>query len=395
MSSVLEKLVTPPPPGQDEATRFLPRLFDYLLIVAFVLAIMLPAYGMFTRSTPLQPLNRNEKLLPFPTLQPRLASLLSYPLAYRDYFQQAFGGRQELVRLHALVCVKLLHVASSHNSLIGKNGWLFYHGPNYYHRTAPPFTPAELDAWQQVFDKRRDWLAQQGIRYLVVLVPEKYTIYPEYMPAEERPAYQISRLDQLLARMHSASTVPMLDLRPTLFAHKQPDLLYRKTDSHWNDLGGFYGYQAIIDYLRRWYPHMHPATLGDYSIGWVPFSEGDAAVELGLQDQYEEMVPQLRPLNRIPVSYLDSSTAGTPDTRVMKDVIITECPRADIPKVVILRDSFCYMLTPYLSQHFGRAVYLWEFGFNAKAIAQEHPDLVIQERVERVLFDPPLPPGVP
>jgi len=319
----------------------------------------------------------------------------AFPLAYRDYFQQTFAGRQSLVRLHALVTVNLLHVPSTHKTLLGSDNWLFFNGIDYYKRNAPPLTPDELNAWQHVFDTRNNWLAKRGIHYLVVFVPEKYTIYPEYMPAEERPAYKVSRLEQLLAHMRDSSSVPMLDLRPALLAHKAQGILFRKTDAHWNDLGGFFAYQAIMNRLQQWYPHAQPSALSDYSIGQMPFTEGEAATEMGLPYQYEEQVPQLLAVHPKHVHTLERNSAGYPDTRVIKDVIITECRHAEIPKVVILRDSFCYMLTPFLSQHFGRAVYLWEFGFNPQVIEQEHPDLVIQERVERVLLAPPLPAGIP
>ncbi len=31
--------------------------------------------------------------------------------------------------------------------------------------------------------RRREWLAARGIAYVVTVVPEKFTIYPEHLPA--------------------------------------------------------------------------------------------------------------------------------------------------------------------------------------------------------------------
>ena len=52
----------------------------------------------------------------------------------------------------------------------------------------------------------------------------------------------------------------------------------------------------------------------------------------------------------------------------------------------MFRDSFASRLVPFLSEHFSRAVYLWQNDFDAEVIEQEHPDVVIQEIVSRHLY---------
>ena len=53
-----------------------------------------------------------------------------------------------------------------------------------------------------------------------------------------------------------------------------------------------------------------------------------------------------------------------------------------LPRAVIFRDSFSSRLVPFLSEHFSRAVYLWQNDFDANVVSEEHPDLVIQEILE-------------
>ena len=57
-----------------------------------------------------------------------------------------------------------------------------------------------------------------------------------------------------------------------------------------------------------------------------------------------------------------------------------------LPRAVIFRDSFVSRLVPFLSEHFSRAVYLWQNDFDANAVEQERPDVVIQEIVGRHLY---------
>ncbi len=69
--------------------------------------------------------------------------------------------------------------------MIGRDGWLFFTGKQMIenYRGVKTFTPGELQNWQTLLEKRRDWLARRGIKYLCVIPPDKHSIYPEYLPA--------------------------------------------------------------------------------------------------------------------------------------------------------------------------------------------------------------------
>jgi hypothetical protein len=59
-----------------------------------------------------------------------------------------------------------------------------------------------------------------------------------------------------------------------------------------------------------------------------------------------------------------------------------------LPHAVVFVDSFGERLEPWLSESFGRALYLTyqKRDFDMRAIRREHPDVVIQEWVERRLM---------
>jgi hypothetical protein len=67
--------------------------------------------------------------------------------------------------------------------------------------------------------------------------------------------------------------------------------------------------------------------------------------------------------------------------------LVTEIPGSTLPRAVIFRDSFASQLAPLLSEHFSRAVYLWQNDFDAQVVEEECPDIVIQEIVGRHLFN--------
>jgi hypothetical protein len=48
-----------------------------------------------------------------------------------------------------------------------------------------------------------------------------------------------------------------------------------------------------------------------------------------------------------------------------------------------------FHLIPLLAEKFSRATFTWQKRFDAELIKREHPDVVIEERVERVLVNGP------
>ena len=106
------------------------------------------------------------------------------------------------------------------------------------------------------------------------------------------------RLDALVELVRSATpttlTWPVLDLRPSLLAKKSAGLLYHKTDSHWNQLGAFYGDQAIVERLRAHYPQLRQLELTDFSVETTAH-RGDLLHMDVLFEGYMEPAPFLRP----------------------------------------------------------------------------------------------------
>ncbi len=64
------------------------------------------------------------------------------------------------------------------------------------------------------------------------------------------------------------------------------------------------------------------------------------------------------------------------------------CKGANL-RVLVFRDSFFELVRPFLSENFQQVVYLWQI-YNQKnaeiMIDYFHPNLVIEERIERLGF---------
>jgi alginate O-acetyltransferase complex protein AlgJ len=354
---------------------------ERMLIAIFLAAVAVPLVGMaFVGNGGVTAEKRT--LAERPTLSWNAASLRTFPDRMARYFEDHFAFRQQLVRWQAELRLNTLGVSPSEAVIKGRDGWLFYadDGAMADYAVAPPFTEAELELWRRTLQDTSDWLDAQGIAYLFVISPDKHLVYPEFMPVAIRRA-TISRIDQLVTYLDQHSTVRVLDLRPALLQAKAQERIFHRTDTHWNDRGAFVGYQQILDALAPSVPGLTHTSRAHFEPRAV-MSEGlDLAGMLGLTHSLAEddlvLVPRHPPAARI----LEPSQ---PDRRLMHARIVTETADRG-PRAVIFMDSFGAGLVRFLSEHFSRAVYLWQTNVDPKTIREERPRVVIHEWVGRRL----------
>jgi len=227
-----------------------------------------------------------------------------------------------------------------------------------------------------------DALRAQGVAYLFVLAPDKHVIYPEHLPASihrVRPTY---RMDELLAYLRQHTDLSVLDLRPALIARKQVEQVYFRTDTHWNDAGAFAGYQDILRAASRAVEGLAPQDRSSFTPVERDEPGGDLAEMLGVPELLRERSTYLEPRTPRRARLLEPPTLreGYEVARV-----VTEVRDSRLPRLVMFRDSFATRLIPLLSEHFSRAVYLWQYNFDPAVVEAEHPDVVIEEWVGRKL----------
>jgi len=369
-------------PSAHDAPR---NRWNPILVVLFLAIIATPGIGL-ALGADRAALSESEmrELAKFPAWSWQRSDIAKWPAAFQRYFEDHFAFRNQLLHWQSTLLWRVLRTSSSDTVIAGTHDWLFYadDGGIGDYVSAYPFTPAELETWRLTLERTRDWLKTKGIRYLVVLAPDKHMIYPEFMPASlhrMRPDY---RADQLLAYMRAKSTVEILDLRPALIAAKADDLLYHRYDTHWNDRGGLVGYQQIADRLHAWWPSLRPLQRADFDESpSVP--SGDKTTMLGLTDEGKLAMPGLVPRHGWAHRVVEPTR---PDPYGEDGRVVTEIADTALPRAVMFRDSFAGRLMPYLSEHFSRIVYLWENDFDPEVVRQEHPQVVIQEYVARHLL---------
>jgi hypothetical protein len=317
---------------------------------------------------------------------PSLAWFDALPEALERYYDDRVGLRDDMIRAWAWLHLELLDISPSPSLIVGKRGWLFFGDANAVaqYRGTVRFDEAELDEWMRVLRERRDWLAARGTPYLLVLVPNKHRIYGRYMPDALNRVRDESHLDQLAARLAEAGDVAFVDLREPLAEAARAQRIYHKTDTHWNDLGAWTAYLAILERLGR----ELPALAGRPPVEVRPLVRttpgGGLARIVGLS--------LARPEDSFDLVVVDPRGEAPPHRRrALDERIRKRLPFAlgtgdpGQPTAVVFRDSFADALIPFLSESFSRVVYAWERDVDPRIVESENPDVVIQEIAERFL----------
>ena len=325
-------------------------------------------------------------LAPAPALSALWRDPAGFGPALAAHARDAAPFRDHLIRAGFRLRLALLGQSPAPSVLWGREGWLYFTQESALDDAlnAIPLDAGDIATMVRTQVERQNWLAAQGIAYLVVVAPNKATVYPEFLPAGLRPLGPRSRLDQVLPALRQAG-VAVLDLRQTLAQAKTEHRAYLKTDTHWNRFGAYRAASAVVASLREKLPGLAPLTDAACVIEEKEQPGGDLAEMLLMPDVLTEVdiVPRLldaRAREAAPGAYADP--AGQPG----RDRIARETDRPDGPRAIFFHDSFTRPMVPYLAEGFSRSVFLWSHAFSPEIIRAERPDVVVLEVVERYIF---------
>jgi hypothetical protein len=133
--------------------------------------------------------------------------------------------------------------------LEGREKWLFYRLDNseaYYNGTNL-MTNAELSEYVTTMKTLKALCDAKGIELQISIWPNKEQVYPEFMGTT--PTVSEKRVDRLVKYVRENSDVNIIYPIDELKAAKPYFETYFQYDTHWNNAGGFVGYQAMLKSL--------------------------------------------------------------------------------------------------------------------------------------------------
>ena len=266
-------------------------------------------------------------------------------------------------------------------ALLGKDGWMEYTGGG----NLDDFQSANIFKNKKDFAKElttlNQYLKPQGITLLIVIAPNKTSIYPDKLPEQIKSLSKQSRFDRLISYLDNNNLPVIVDLRPALRTARQDQDVYYKTDTHWNGYGAFVAYTAIINALGSSYPNLKPYKEADLEL---------VTTNPGIHD-----IPNLMRITFI----TEPSFFFEPKTPFVQTVHpgdylgyyqYSSIQDSKLPTLLMFYDSFgLAYLNNYLSMNFGKSHFVHTRSMlkylTQESIQQFKPDVIVIEIAERDL----------
>lgn len=340
------------------------KTLQRIFIVCFLLLCLLPSVGMlvFGETEPVA----NEILAQRPrlTVSGKLNKNVLSDLT--DYIADRFALRREFVNAWAVLNAGLFHTSAEDQVVLGTDGWLYY-APTLDDYMGRALSDEELDLAARNLAAIQAYAEERNATFLFTIAPNKNSLYPGNMPGYIPSGHASSNAVKIVPYLERYG-VNYVDLFEVFNA--EDEVLYYRTDSHWNDRGAALAADSLLAASGR---------EGVYSAG--PFAPADAH----RGDLYDMLFP-LGTDTEEAESYAGFrfTTRNNPNGgNAMK--IETEC--ADGEGVLLCwRDSFGISLYPYLADSFSEALFLRSGSYDLSMIDEFGADVVLIELVERDLY---------
>jgi alginate O-acetyltransferase complex protein AlgJ len=304
---------------------------------------------------------------------------------FDEWFAVRLGFRYPLIYVGTSFHLGVLGRSLDRHIFFGRDGWMFWTDDR---ETVPAimadsrgklqFKPEEIRRIDALLRATRDSFAACGIPSAIVVAPNKQSIYGEFLLDAEAGVPQ-TRFDALMDALSDSARAMIIDPRPIMQAAKiahAPVHLFNKTETHWNDLGAFYAYSAIIGELARamQIAHLERASLDNYRVTVERYAGGDMATRVLFAPwRFADENVSVTPRDPIP---------GGRVTQLDRTYFVSRNP-AGTGRLVLFGDSFAFQVMPFLAQHFEEVHHYVDEAFNGSIVARHRADAVLLLMVER------------
>lgn len=375
----------PPAPVRRPPPARIRRLADRAVILLFVGGLAVVGFGTFAREQP--PLNENRDRHPLPPLSAQKHVLQDFPRWFDLYFGDRVGYRDVLIGWRKDVSYRVFGEPTTNGGWIGRDGWLFLDvaDPDRAKPNAPS-VDERVRRWADALTERHAALKARGIRYVVLIPPEKSSVYPEHLPgfyARHPPPEPVAKLAGLLAERG----VPCVNPLTQFLTEKRqtPYPLYYKQDSHWTYDGARAAYRLLAAAVGGFEP------LGDdgFTVTRRAFA-GDLGRMVGMpESEWGEPGREWKLRERVVVREDDPVWAANLPPEAKPPSLPPRaytCDAAPGPAVVLFRDSFAEQLVTYLIADCRRCAVVSSESVEWAVVDAERPAVVVQELVARKLY---------
>ncbi len=278
-----------------------------------------------------------------------------------------FALRSELITANNLLKAGLFATSDEDQVIVGKNGWLYFSETAADYIGQNQLSDEDIVHLATTLDMMNAYVEGRGGKLVFAVAPNKNTLYPDNMPAYYRRTAGETNLDRVTRQLRGKAY--FADLRQAL--ESVGEQTYHARDSHWNNRGALYAYQALLDTAGK--PHeTYAGTPWEWRRNW----EGDLDAMI---------FPKLGLLDWQAVFRTEWTYRYTSNFHSVEDVLITTENEAADGSLLVFRDSFSNALLPFLAQSYETAKFSRATPYTLRDMETAAYDTVILEIAERNL----------
>lgn len=230
------------------------KVLNYIFVVLFLAVCIIPLIFSNKKAGMISTVE-NRALAEFPkvfnddgTINPELKT------GFNSWLNDNIGFRDTLMSLNTKIQYTLFDKINSSDVISGKNGWLFYQGEggisinDFQAKTL--YTEKQLKKILKNVTELQEWCDDNGMEFVLMLMPNKEHIYREYMPDGIEEVHEEKNIDLVVDYIRENSDIKVVYPKEELLKAKEKYDVYYKYDTHWNDLGAYEGYKALMGSLN-------------------------------------------------------------------------------------------------------------------------------------------------
>ena len=354
-----------------------------ILIALFVGSLILPNLiwagfsGHFDTEN-----NANRELAAFPQIS--LASMGKFPAEFEAFYKDHVPFKNTLVNLSHFIDTEFFMTTKIGDVVIGEDNWLFYLPSKDGENAMADYQKTNVYSLEQSaeiaakIEKVRDWFQEKGVtQFHYYVAPSKETVYPEYMPDKpEIIGTGDSRMKTFARYMKENSDVEFDFLGDYLEKYSEKYQLFRKYDTHMNNLGGYITNEKIVQDMTG---QCLPIGAIEVMMGTNP-CRGDLSRMIGrykeLDDDREYGLDHFHDGVRYRVKK-EISEGGEEILKVFKSNSSNE------KTLMVIGDSFRLRLEKYMPYRYQKTVFVRIDDFKQELLDKYAPDDVVVITVER------------
>ena len=351
---------------------------DYSIIAIFLLFLYIPTISFFFLKDKIETVNtENRKLATKPEIT--FSEITEYPSKYSDYYNDNLPYRSNIKQLWTNINFDLFNESTDDRVVVGKNDgtkdttWLFYNNkidgdPISYVRNEKVYTENELKDFKNNILENISEFKKKGIELFYLVIPNKSTVYSEFLPDSISILNNENRSTQLNKYLLNNGIRNYLYIYDALEEASKKHETYLRQDTHWNNYGAFIGTKELVKMIEN-----------------KDFFENIIIKDNGLENHVGDLIDfaGLKKDFKSANIVIDIDNSNI-ETKTEGKYVHTYNSVAKIDKVILfVGDSFREAIIPYLSSIYKEVIYMHRADYNVQCINEYNPEIVIRQWVER------------